>query len=420
VRKKWTPAAHLIRVNASDLYRRAATYVNKIFERCETRRVACRATDEVRVRREPQNREEIGLTIPASVLARGGGQSDQMKTVGRQQASGRQRKHTIISIALCMLFIALCSLTEAQQPGIPSIGRLSSGPSGDPLQKAGFAAFQRGLRELGWLESQNVNIEPRWTGDNPERARDVAADLVRRRVDVIVANGSPMIAVAKEATSAIPIVMAGAGTDPVAAGFVASLAKPGGNITGISLLSADLDAKRLELLKEVVPGLRRVAILQNPEFPQADMRWRDAESAAKLFELQAHPWRVRSVRDIEAVFSSAATLRLNGVLVLSDPVILERHRSLIINLAEKHRLPVIYPWRQYVEDGGLMTYSANLLEMHRSSARYVDKILKGAKTAEIPVEQPTKFDLVINLKTAKQIGVTIPPSVLARADRVIK
>ena len=343
-----------------------------------------------------------------------------MKTNGRQQASGCQRKHTIIPIALCTMFVALCSLTEAQQRDIPSIGRLSSGPSRDPLLKAGFAAFQKGLRELGWLESQNVIIEPHWTGDNPERARDVTADLVRRRVDVIVANGSPMIALAKEATSEIPIVMAGAGTDPVAAGFVASLAKPGGNITGISLLSADLDAKRLELLKEVVPGLRRVAVLQNPEFPQAEMRWRDAESAAKSLELQAHPWKAQTARDIETVFSNAATSRLNGVLVLSDPAILERHRLLIIKLADKYQLPVIYPWRQYVEDGGLMTYSANLLEMHRSSARYVDKILKGAKPAELPVEQPTKFDLVINLKTAKQIGLTIPPNVLARADKVIK
>jgi putative ABC transport system substrate-binding protein len=255
---------------------------------------------------------------------------------------------------LTVLLLGCLHLAEAQQRRIPSIGRLSSGSSGDPLQKAGFAAFQRELRELGWLESQNVSIEPPWTGDNPERARDLAADLVQRRVDVIVANGSPMIAVAKETTSTIPIVMAGAGTDPVAAGFVASLATPGGNITGISLLSADLDAKRLELLKEVVPGLRRVAILQNPDFPQSDMRWRDAESAAKLLQLEPQPWKVRSVREIEAVFSTAANSRPNGILVLSDPGILERYRSVVINLAYKHQLPAAYPWRQYVEDGGLI------------------------------------------------------------------
>jgi len=229
-----------------------------------------------------------------------------------------------------------------------------------------------------------------------------------------------MIAAAKEGASTIPIVMAGAGTEPVSAGFVRSLAKPGGNITGLSLLSADLDAKRLELLKEVVPGLKRVTILQNPEFPQAEMRWRDAEAAAKLLQLQSEPWKVRSLSDIEAVFSTVQTSRSNGMLVLSDPAILERHRSVIIKLADKHQLPAVYPWRVYVEDGGLMTYAANLLEMQRRSATYVDKILKGAKPAEVPVEQPTKFELVINLKTARQIGLTIPPNVLARADRVIK
>jgi putative tryptophan/tyrosine transport system substrate-binding protein len=343
-----------------------------------------------------------------------------MKSKTGQQAAVNSTNAKVFGCAVCAMLLALCVAVEAQQRPIPRIGRLSSGSSRDPLHKASFAAFQKGLQELGWLEAHNVSIEGRWAGGNPERARDLAADLVRRGVDVIVANGSPMIAVAKETTSTIPIVMAGAGTDPVAAGFVMSLARPGGNITGISLLSAELDAKRLELLKEVVPALRRVAILQNPDFPQADMRWRDAEAAAKLLELQLQPWKVRSVADIEAAFSSGVSSRPNGMLVLSDPVILERQRSVIIKLAGKHQLPTVYPWRLYVEDGGLMTYAANLLEMHRNSATYVDKILKGAKPADLPVEQPTKFELVINLKTAKQIGVTIPPNVLARADRVIK
>jgi putative ABC transport system substrate-binding protein len=319
-----------------------------------------------------------------------------------------------------VLLLGSVHLADAQQRRIPVVARLSSGASGDPMQKAGYAAFQKGLRELGWLESQNVRLESRWTGDNPEKARAIVADLVRRGADVIVANGSPMIAAAKEATSTIPIVMAGAGTEPVAAGFVRSLARPDGNITGLSLLSADLDAKRLELLKEVVPGLRRVAILQNPEFPQADKRWRDAEAAASLLQLQTEPWKVRKLSDIESVFSTVQTSRLNGMLVLSDPAVLERHRSLIIKLADKHRLPAVYPWRVYVEDGGLMTYAANLLEMHRRSATYVDKILKGAKPADLPVEQPTKFELLINLRTAKHIGLTIPPNVLARAAKVIR
>ena len=195
-----------------------------------------------------------------------------------------------------VLLLGSVHLADAQQRRIPVVARLSSGPSGDPLQKAGYAAFQKGLRELGWLESQNIRLEPRWTGDDPEKARDLVADLVRRGADVIVANGSAMIAAAKEGASTIPIVMAGAGTEPVSAGFVRSLAKPGGDITGLSLLSADLDAKRLELLKEVVPGLKRVPILQNPEFPQAEMRSRDAEAAAKLLQLQSEPWKVRSFK----------------------------------------------------------------------------------------------------------------------------
>jgi putative ABC transport system substrate-binding protein len=321
---------------------------------------------------------------------------------------------------VAFLLAAFVHLAEAQQQRVPLVARLSSGPSGDPLQKAGFAAFEKALNELGWIESQNIRIEPRWAGDNPGKARGIIPDFVRRGANVIVANGSPMIAAAKEATSTIPIVMAGAGTDPVAAGFVRTLAKPGGNITGLSLLSADLDAKRLELLKEVVPGLRKVAILQNPDFPEADKRWRDVEAAGRLLQLHAEPWKARSLSDIESVFSTAQTSGPSGVVVLSDPAILERHRLLIIKLAGKHRLPAVYPWRVYVEDGGLMTYAANLLEMHRRSASYVDKILKGAKPADLPVEQPTKFELVINLKTAKQIGLTIPPNVLARADRVIK
>jgi putative ABC transport system substrate-binding protein len=337
-----------------------------------------------------------------------------------KKAQTAMKKNLLWIMAFVLLLGSVHDLADAQQRRIPVVARLSSGPSGDPLQKAGYAAFQQGLRELGWLESQDVRLEPRWTGDNPGKARELLADLVRRGADVIVANGSPMIAAAKEATSTIPIVMAGAGTEPVAAGFVRSLAKPGGNITGLSLLSAELDAKRLELLKEVVPGLKRVAILQNPEFPQAEMRWRDAEAAAKLLKLQTQPWEVRSLSDIEAVFPSIQTSRLNGMLVLSDPAILERHRSVIIKLADNHQLPAVYPWRAYVEDGGLMTYAANLLEMRRRSAAFVDKILKGAKPAELPVEQPTKFELVINLKAAKQIGLTIPPNVLARADQVIR
>jgi len=298
------------------------------------------------------------------------------------------------------------------------VGRLTGGSSNDPFYKESFEAFRQGLRELRWSEGQNILLESRWTGDRPQSLRQIARELVKLPVDVLVANGATMVQAAQSATAIIPIVMAASGADPVAAGFVKSLARPGGNITGLSLLSAALDGKRLELLKEVVPGIRRIAVLQNPDFPEAIARWRDAEAAAKSLNVQLQPWNARTAQEIERAFSSADTSR--ALLVFSDPAVLERHRQRIIHLALKNRLPAIYPWRLYVDEGGLMVYAPNLPEMHRRSAFYVDKILRGAKPAELPIEQPTKFELVINLKTAKQIGVTIPPNVLARADRVIR
>ena len=229
-----------------------------------------------------------------------------------------------------------------------------------------------------------------------------------------------MVQAAKDATTIIPIVMAATGADPVEAGFVPGLARPGGNITGLSLLSAALDGKRLELLKEVVPGLERVAVLHNPDFPEATNRWKDAEVARKSLGVRLQAWKVQSLQEIETAFSATDGARPRALLVFSDPSVLERHRGRIIALAVKYRLPAIYPWKFYVEEGGLMAYAPNLLDMHRRSAYYVDKILKGTKPADIPVEQPTKFELVINLKTAKQIGLQIPQSVLYRADKVIK
>jgi putative ABC transport system substrate-binding protein len=273
---------------------------------------------------------------------------------------------------------------------------------------------------LGWSEGQNITLEPRWAGEKPERLRELAAELVKLQVEVIVANGSPMVQAAKEATRAIPIVMAATGADPVSTGFVASLARPGGNITGMTLLSAALDAKRLELLKEVVAGIRQIAVLQNPDFPDAENRFGQTQAAAKSFGIQLERWDVRNSQEIDSAFSARGKTGPNALLVFSDPVVLERHRKLIIALVLKHRLTAVYPWRAYVEEGGLLAYAPNLIEMHRRSAYYVDRILKGAKPADLPVEQPTKFELVINLKTAKQIGLTVPQSVLYRANRVIK
>jgi putative ABC transport system substrate-binding protein len=331
------------------------------------------------------------------------------------------RKAGVLSILFVVVLFAVAVVAEAQQPAkVYRVGRLSAGSPADPLSKGSFEAFRQALHDLGWIEGRNIALEPRWTGEKPESLTDLAAELVRLRVDVIVANGSQMIRAVKQATTTIPIVMAATGADPVAAGFVASLARPEGNITGLSLLAAALDGKRLELLKEVVPGLRRVAVLQNPDFPEARNRWRDAETTGKSLGVRLQAWEVRSPQEIETTFSAVDRARPNALLVFSDPAVLERHRGRIIALAIKYRLPAIYPWRSYVEEGGLMVYGPSLFDMHRRSAYYVDKILKGAKPADLPVEQPTKFELVINLKAAKQIRLTIPPNVLARADKVIK
>jgi ABC-type uncharacterized transport system substrate-binding protein len=331
------------------------------------------------------------------------------------------KKARVVSILFVVVLLAVAVVAEAQQPAkVYRVGRLSAGSPGDPLSKGSFEAFRQALHDLGWIEGRNIALEPRWTGEKPESLTDLAAELVRLRVDVIVANGSQMIRAVKQATTTIPIVMGATGADPVAAGFVASLARPEGNITGLSLLAAALDGKRLELLKEVVPGLRRVAVLQNPDFPEARNRWRDAEATGKSLGVRLQAWEVRSPQEIETTFSAVDRARPNALLVFSDPAVLERHRGRIIALAIKYRLPAIYPWRSYVEEGGLMVYGPSLFDMHRRSAYYVDKILKGAKPADLPVEQPTKFELVINLKAAKQIRLTIPPNVLARADKVIK
>lgn len=322
-----------------------------------------------------------------------------------------------------MIGIALLigAIAEAQQsPRLYRVGRLSGGAAHDRLSKESFQAFRDSLKSLGWIEGQNVAHEPRWSEDNPEKLRRFAAELAQFPVDVIVANGSPMVRAAKEATSTIPIVMAASGADPVAAGFIASLSRPGGNITGMSLLSAELDGKRIELLKAAVLKLKRIAVLQNPDFPQAENRWKETVAAGKSLGIQVESWKVRAPQDIELAFGRMGKARPDGLLVLSDPVVLERNRERIIALALKYRLPAIYPWTIYVEESGLMSYSANLLDMHRRSAYYVDKILKGTKPAELPVEQPIKFEFVINLKTAKQIGLEIPQWTLMRADRVIQ
>ena len=327
----------------------------------------------------------------------------------------------VIWLGLGALLFALCTVADTQQSQkIYKVGRLSAGSPADPLSKATYEVFQEGLRDLGWVEGRNIVLENRWVGDKAGSALNLAAELVRLNVDVIVAVGSPMIQAAKEATTVIPIIMSGTGADPEAAGFVASLRRPGGNITGLSMLSTELSGKRLELLKEMASSLERVAVLRNPKFPAVAIQSKETEMAAKFLGLQLQAWEVRGPQEIESAFSSMSKAGTSGLIVFSDPVILERNRGSIIALALKYRIPTVYPWRNYVEEGGLASYSASLLDMHRRAATYVDKILKGTKPADLPVEQPKKFEFIINLKTAKQIGLTIPPNVLARADKVIR
>jgi putative tryptophan/tyrosine transport system substrate-binding protein len=330
----------------------------------------------------------------------------------------------VINFVSCLLLTAFLltgfSVYAQQAQKIYKVGRLSAGSPTDPLSNASYDAFREGLRELGWIEGSNIVLENRWPSEPGSRAVDLAAELVRLKVDVIVAVGSPLTQAAKQATSAIPIVMSGTGADPVAAGFVSSLGRPGGNITGLSMLSTELSGKRLELLKEMVPSLGRVAVLRNPKFPAVAIQSKETEEAAKSLGLQLQAWEVRSPEEMDSAFVSMSKAATSGLIVFSDPVLLERNRASIITLARKYRVPTVYPWRNYVEEGGLASYSANLLDMHRRAATYVDKILKGAMPGDLPVEQPTKFELVINLKTAKQIGLAVPQSVLARADKVIK
>jgi ABC-type uncharacterized transport system substrate-binding protein len=277
-------------------------------------------------------------------------------------------------------------------------------------------ALRQGLRELGYAEGQNIIIEVRWVNAKVERLPDVAAELVRRRPNVIVSEGNAVVAALKQATQTIPIVAAVFG-NPVESGLVASLAKPGGNITGLSTASEEMSAKWLQLLKETVPNLSRVAVLWVPGRHRAHRQ--RIEGAAQTLGVTAQFLEVGGRDDVTRAFAALTRGRTGGLLVVPDNVTVALQR-LIVDLATKNRLPGIYPFPAFVEDGGLMSYGANTTDMVRRAAIYVDKILKGAKPADLPVEQPTKFELVVNLKTAKALGLTIPPSVLGRADQVIE
>ena len=324
----------------------------------------------------------------------------------------------IILTMLANVIRALVNLSEAQQPKkVPRIGYLAFASLGALSSRIEF--FRQGLREVGYVEGKNIIIEFRSAEEKRDRLAAVAAELASFKVDIIVTPGAAGTRAAKDATSTIPIVMTQVG-DPVRSGFVASLARPGGNITGLATLAPEISGKRLELLKEIVPQLSRVAVFGTSTLPDSSQRLREAELAAKAFGVKLQYLDVLDPKDIETAFRAASAERAEAVLMIASGPVLNPRQKEILELAVKSRLPVIYTLRSFVEAGGLMTYGVKLDDLDRRAAVYVDKILKGGKPAELPVEQPTKFELIINLKAAKQIGLTIPPNVLARADRVIR
>jgi len=309
------------------------------------------------------------------------------------------------------------AVAEAQQAKkVPRIGFLATVSPSNISDRT--EAFRQGLRELGYVEGKNIVIEWRFGEGKEVRLPALAAELVRLKVEVIVTAGATSTGRAKEATSTIPIVM-GQDPDPVGSGFVASLARPGGNITGLSTLAPELSGKQLELLKEIVPKLSRVAVLGTSTRPGNAQSLKEVELAAGAFGVKLQYLDVLDPKDIETAFQAASKGRADAVLVLGGQLF-NSHRTQLAELAVKSRLPAIYVAPEFVEDGGLMTYSVSITNLFRRAATYVDKILKGRKPTDLPVEQPMKFEFIINLKAAKQIGLTIPPNVLVRADKVIK
>jgi len=326
----------------------------------------------------------------------------------------------ILSILLIIAVVVAGVPAQAQQPKkIPRIGYLSNTDAATDSPRA--EGIRLALRERGYIEGQNIAIEYRYAERRPDREPGLAAELVRLKVDIIVvASGDVTIQAAKNATKTIPIVMAGLGSDPVRAGFVESLARPGGNVTGFTALNRELGGKRLELLKEAVPKLARVAVLYDPANPPTVREVKEVLPVpARALGLTIRSWEVRAADEFEQVFAAVTKWRPDGVYV-PGASLMRANRKRIAGFALKSRLPSMYGDKQFVEAGGLMSYGADFADSYRRVAYYVDKILKGAKPGDLPVEQPTKFELIINLKTAKEIGLMIPPTVLARADKVIR
>ena len=320
----------------------------------------------------------------------------------------------IFVLALSAVLSALCLPAEAQQKGkVPRIGILFIGGRNQPH----LEAFKQGLRERGYMEGENITFDYRYADGKEDRLPVLAAELVHLKVDVIVVTADVSAQAAQQATKTIPIVVTTG--DPVTWGLADSLAKPGGNVTGLSVLLADLSGKRVEILRETFPKLTRVATLWNPAERVATPVFKETSTAAQALSLQLDSFEVQTLQDIEKAFAEMPKLRPNALLVLLSPLV-TLHSQRIVEMAFKQHLPGMYPTRQFAEEGGLMAYGPLIGDLYRRAATYVDKILKGAKPADLPIEQPMKFEFIVNLKVAKQIGVTIPPNVLVRADRVIR
>ena len=320
----------------------------------------------------------------------------------------------ILNSLLATLLLAPCPFAEAQQAGkLPRIGILFIGGRDQPH----LESFKQGLRELGYTEGKNITLIYRYAEGKEERLVDLAAELVGEKVDVIVTTASLSARAARRVTQTLPIVMTTG--DPLAVGLAASLAKPGGNVTGLSVMLTDLSVKRLELLKESFPKRTRVAALWNPREREATIGFKETVDAAKVLHLRLHPLEIKSADDIDRAFPAMTTGRDGALVVILSPLATLNSKR-IVELALKHRQPGMYPTRQFVEEGGLMAYGPLIGDLYRRAASYVDKILKGRTPAELPIEQPMKFDFIVNLKAAKQIGVTVPPNVVVRADMVIK
>jgi len=322
-------------------------------------------------------------------------------------------------VATAVLLLVGAVVVAAQSPGkTPRVGVLRPGnpPPGDFGNRE---AFERGLRDLGWTPGSSILIEYRYAEGKSERLPELAVELVRLPVDVIVASAPMGVRAAQGATRTIPIVMSTL-PDPIGEGFVASLARPGGNTTGLTLDSEELSGKQLELLKEALPRLSRVGVLRNPRSPGYDVAKAQLEAAARRLKLEVKDFPVSRREDLATTFAAMSQAGVGAILVRRDVLVVERYRAEVVALAAQRRLPAMYNFRQFPDSGGLMSYGANVNDIQRRSAGFVDKILKGAKPADMPIEQPTKFELVINLKTAKALGLTIPPSLLLRADQTIE